>query len=60
VGQLKPTRFYVLWVAGETHDQVAHDANKLRMKEAEVLTRMAPQRLQRKRAREEEDEEDVV
>jgi len=47
----------VLWVKGETHDQVAHDANKLRMKEAEVLTRMAPQRLQRKRQREDADEE---
>jgi len=47
----------VLWVKGETHDQVAHDANKLRMKEAEVLTPMAPQRLQRKRQCEDADEE---
>ena len=27
VGQLKPTRFYVLWVMGEMHDQVARDAH---------------------------------
>jgi hypothetical protein len=56
VGQLKLTRFYVLWVKGETHDQVARDANKLRLQEAEVLTRMAPERLQRKRGREEDDD----
>jgi hypothetical protein len=57
VGQKKTTEFYVLWVDGETHDTVSRDTNKLRMKEAEVLTRIAPQRLARKRSREENDEE---
>lgn len=56
MGQLKSTRFYVLWVKGETHDQVARDANKLRLKEAEVLTRMIPERLQRKRRRDDDDD----
>lgn len=41
------------------HDQVAHDANKLRLKEAEVLTRMAPKRLQKKRQRDDEDDDSV-
>jgi hypothetical protein len=41
-------------VSGEYHDQVFRDTNKLRLKEAEALTRMAPQRLHRKRAREED------
>ena len=57
VGQLKLTHFYVLWVAGETHDQVAHDANKLHIKEVDALTCVAPTRLQRKWGRNESDEE---
>ena len=48
VGQHKPTRFFVIWVEGEPHDQAPRDANKLRIKEAEALTRMAPQRLQKR------------
>ena len=58
MGQLKPTRFYILWVKGETYDQVACDVNKLRLKEAEVLTRMAPQRFLRKRPQDAKDDED--
>jgi hypothetical protein len=42
---------------GEYHDQVFHDTNKLQLKEVEALTRMALQRLQRKRLRDKDDED---
>jgi len=44
---MKATQFYVLWVANESQDQAPHDANKLRMSEAEALTQMAPLRLEK-------------
>jgi hypothetical protein len=58
VGQQKPTRFYVLWVAGQPQDEAPHDANKLRMTEAEALTRMEPKRLLKKVVKKVDDDDD--
>ena len=59
VGQIKPTRFRVLWVAGEPQDQAAHDANKLRMTEAQALTVLEPKRIQKGVKRKRTDNQNV-
>jgi hypothetical protein len=42
----------VIWVANEPHDQAPRDANKLRIKEAEALTRIDKSRFERRKVSE--------
>jgi len=49
----------VLWVAGEPQDQAAHDANKLRMTEAQALTVLEPKRIQKGVKRKRTDNQNV-
>jgi len=48
-GQTKKTEFRVLWVEGEPHDEAPRLSNKTRMSEAEALTQLDSQRLQKKK-----------
>ena len=48
-GQTKKTEFRVLWVEGEAHDEAPRLSNKTRMSEAEALTQIDSQRLQKKK-----------
>jgi len=47
-GQKKETRFRVLWVESDAHDEAPKLANKSRMTEAQALTTIDQKRLHRK------------
>jgi hypothetical protein len=46
---MKKTEFRVLWVRGDAHDEAPRLSNKTRMSEAEALTQLDSQRLQKKK-----------
>lgn len=48
IGQKNKTRFRVLWVEGDAHDEAPKLANKSRMTEAQALTTIDRKRLHRK------------
>ena len=50
-GQEKETRFYVLWVEGEKQDEAPRLMRNSRISEAEALTRLDPERIERGRKR---------
>lgn len=51
LGQAKETRFYVLWVKGDTQDEIAMLMREKRITATLAMTQMDPSRLERSKKR---------